>query len=69
MHQLQSLEQGDQKIFTQIFTICENIFKDVVGHKMYACEDKYSGYHQVKIDLETQLKTTFIRLWNTFCYT
>jgi hypothetical protein len=28
-----------------------------------------SSYHQVKIALEDQLKTTFTTPWGTFCYT
>jgi len=36
---------------------------------MYTFEDEYMGYHQVKIALEDQLKTTFTTPWGTFCYT
>jgi hypothetical protein len=35
---------------------------------MYTFGDAYMGYHQVKIALEDQLKTTFTTLWGTFCY-
>jgi hypothetical protein len=36
---------------------------------MYTFGDGYKGYHQVKIALEDQLKTTFTTPWGTFCYT
>jgi len=36
---------------------------------MYTFGDRYMGYHQVKIALEDQLKTTFTTPWGTFCYT
>jgi len=48
---------------------CEEILKEVAGHKMYTFEDGYRGYHQVKIAPEDQLKTTFTTPWGTFCYT
>jgi hypothetical protein len=47
---------------------CEKNLEEVVGHKMYTFGDAYMGYHQVKIALEDQLKTTFTTLWGTFCY-
>jgi len=48
---------------------CEEILEEVVGHEMYTFGDGYKGYHQVKIALEDQLKTTFTTPWGTFCYT
>jgi hypothetical protein len=48
---------------------CEEILEEVAGHKMYTFGDGYKGYHQVKIALEDQLKTTFTTPWGTFCYT
>jgi hypothetical protein len=36
---------------------------------MYTFGDGYKGYHQVKIVLEDQLKTTFATPCKTFCYT
>jgi hypothetical protein len=48
---------------------CEEILEEVVGHEMYTFRDGYRGYHQVKIALEDQLKTTFTTPWGTFCYT
>jgi hypothetical protein len=48
---------------------CEKKLEEVVGHKMYTFGDGCRGYHQVKITLEDQLKTTFTTQWKTFCYT
>jgi hypothetical protein len=48
---------------------CEEILEEVAKHKMYPFGDGYRGYHQVKIALEDQLKTTFTTPWGTFCYT
>jgi hypothetical protein len=42
---------------------CEEILEEVVGHKMYTFKNGYKGYHQMKIILEDQLKTTFITPW------
>jgi hypothetical protein len=47
---------------------CEEILEEIVRHKMYTFRNGYKGYHQVKIVLEDQLKTTFITPWGTFCY-
>jgi len=47
---------------------CEKILEEVARHKMYTFGDGYKGYHQVKIILEDQLKTTFTTPWGTFCY-
>jgi len=48
---------------------CEEILEEVAGHEMYTFRNGYRGYHQVKIALEDQLKTTFTTPWGTFCYT
>ncbi len=48
---------------------CEEILEEVAGHEMYTFGDGYRGYHQVKIALKDQLKTTFTTPWGTFCYT
>jgi len=45
---------------------CEEILEKVAGHEIYAFRDGYRGYHQVKITLEDQLKTTFTTPWGTF---
>jgi len=48
---------------------CDEILEEVARRKMYTFGDGYRGYHQVKIALEDQLKTTFTTPWGTFCYT
>jgi hypothetical protein len=48
---------------------CEEILEEVARHEMYTFGNEYKGYHQVKIALEDQLKTTFTTPWWTFCYT
>jgi hypothetical protein len=41
---------------------------EVARHKMYTFGDGYKGYHQMKMVLKDQLKTTFTTQWGTFCY-
>jgi hypothetical protein len=45
---------------------CEEILEEIERHEMYTFRDGYKGYHQVKITLEDQLKTTFTTPWGTF---
>jgi len=52
-----------------LLQFCEEILEEIVLHKMYTFGDGYRGYHQVKITLKDQLKTTFTTPWGTFCYT
>jgi hypothetical protein len=52
-----------------LLPFCEEILEEMARHKMYTFGDGYRGYHQVKIALEDQLKTTFTTPWGTFCYT
>ena len=47
---------------------CDEILEEVGGHELYSFADGNSGYHQVKIAKEDQLKTTFTSPWDTFCY-
>jgi hypothetical protein len=51
-----------------LYHFVKKIWKKIVGHEMYTFEDGYRGYHQMKIVLEDQLKTTFTTPWGTFCY-
>jgi hypothetical protein len=51
-----------------LLPFCEEILEEVAGHEMYIFGDGYKGYHQVKIAMEDQLKTTFTTPWGTFCY-
>jgi hypothetical protein len=48
---------------------CEEILEEITKHEMYTFRNGYKGYHEVKIVLEDQLKTTFTTPWGTFCYT
>ena len=38
---------------------CDEILEQVGDHELYCFADEYSGYHQVRIAKEDQLKTTF----------
>ena len=38
------------------------------GHSMFSLMDGFSGYNQIKIELEDQDKTTFTCAWGTFCW-
>ena len=42
--------------------------KAVAGHEMYTLMDGYSGYNQIMIALEDQLKTSFIIEYRAFAY-
>ena len=48
--------------------LCDEVLEKVGGHELYTFTDKYSEYHEVKIALEDQLKTTFISSRSIFCY-
>ncbi len=66
--QLQSLNKVIKKDRYPL-PFCEEILEEVAGHEMYTFKDGYKGYHQVKIVLKDQFKTTFTTPWRTFCYT
>jgi hypothetical protein len=46
----------------------ESILEAVAGHEMYTLMDGYSGYNQIMIALEDQLKTSFITEYGAFAY-
>ena len=46
----------------------DSILDAVAGHECYSFLDGFSGYNQVKIAKEDQLKTTFTTDWGTFAY-
>ena len=47
----------------------DSILDAVAGHESYSFLDGFSGYNQVKIAKEDQLKTTFTTDWGTYAYT
>ena len=49
-------------------SFCDEILEEVGSHELYSFVDGYSGYYQVKIASEDQLKISFILSWGTFCY-
>ncbi|OAE24162.1 hypothetical protein AXG93_2752s1770 [Marchantia polymorpha subsp. ruderalis] len=46
----------------------DEILEEVAGHEWYSFGDGYSGYNQIQIALEDQLKTTFTTPWGTFAF-
>ena len=46
----------------------DSILDTVAGHESYSFLDGFSGYNQVKIAKEDQLKTTFTTDWGTYAY-
>lgn len=42
---------------------CDEVLEEVGVHELYSFVDDYSGYHQVRIAEEDQLKTTFTSSW------
>ncbi|RDX66416.1 hypothetical protein CR513_54818, partial [Mucuna pruriens] len=37
-------------------------------HAFYSFMDGFSGYNQIRMEIEDREKTTFITTWETFCY-
>lgn len=52
-------------IFHYLFI--DKILNRVVGHEWYSFSDGFSGYNQVQIAKEDQLKTISMTDWDTFC--
>ena len=46
----------------------DSILDAVAGHECYSFLDGFSGYNQVKIANENELKTTFTTDWGTYAY-
>ncbi|MCO5571616.1 hypothetical protein L7F22_025362 [Adiantum nelumboides] len=46
----------------------DKILNEIAGHEKYTACDGYSGYFQIGIALEEQLKTTFITLWDCYVF-
>src|SRR3954462_1117638 len=47
----------------------EQIIDSTVGCQLLCFLDAYSGYHQIKMALEDQEKTSFITPYGIYCYT
>ena len=67
MHQLQKVEQGDQKDHFPLPFI-DQMLERLVGHNYYCLLDGYSGYNQIAIAPEDQDKTTFTCPFDMFAY-
>ena len=46
----------------------DEVLQIVNGSKMMSFLDRYSGYNQVMVNEEDQLKSNFIMKWRTFAY-
>ena len=46
----------------------DEVLDKVAGYECYTVCDGYSGYFQIRIAKEDQLKTTFITPWGCFAY-
>ena len=46
----------------------DEILNQVAGHERYSIMDGFSGYFQIPIAEEDQLKTTFITPWGCYAY-
>ena len=51
-----------------LLTFTDIILDHVSGHECYSFLDGFSGYNQVFIRIEDQLKTTFTTEWKTFAF-
>lgn len=47
----------------------DKVLENVCKQEVYSFTDGFSGYHQMKIMLEDQRKTTFVTKWSFFQYT
>jgi hypothetical protein len=47
----------------------KKIVDSTIGCSLLSFLDCYSGYHQIPLKEEDQIKTSFISLFNVFCYT
>jgi hypothetical protein len=45
------------------------VMDSTVSCSLLSFHDCYSGYHQIPLKLEDQIKTSFITLFGAFCYT
>ena len=63
----QKLNAGTRRDYYPI-PFMDDIMDEVVGHEWYSFGDGYSGYNQIHIAKEDQLKITFTTPWGTFAY-
>jgi hypothetical protein len=47
----------------------DQVVDSTAGRSLLSFLDCYSGYHQIPIKEEDQIKTSFITLFGAFCYT
>jgi hypothetical protein len=45
------------------------VMNSTVGCSLLSFLDCYSGYHEIPLKVEDQIKTSFITLFGAFCYT
>ena len=44
------------------------LIDNTAGHEMFFFMDGFSGYNQIRIAPEDQIKTAFLTPWGVFCY-
>jgi hypothetical protein len=47
----------------------DQVVDSTAGCSLLSFLDYYSGYHQIPLKVEDQIKTSFITLFGAFCYT
>ena len=47
----------------------DEVLENVGGQEAYSFTDGFSGYHQIKINLEAMYKTNFATEWGSYQYT
>jgi hypothetical protein len=47
----------------------DQVVDSMTGCNLLSCLDCCTGYHQIPLKEEEQIKTSFITLFGTFCYT
>jgi hypothetical protein len=47
----------------------DQVVDSIAGCSLLSFLDYYSGYHHIPLKVEDQIKTSFITLFGTFCYT
>jgi hypothetical protein len=47
----------------------DELVDSIASYSLLSFLDCYSGYHQIPLKVEYQIKTSFITLFGTFCYT